>query len=144
MNPFKKKQSKPPYLYHATFPSRVASIQEEGINNNYGSMGVTFMCDSLEGVKQFTHGKFNRWAHEMSAEDVDVITDTEGREFKFPKVVLHDKVAVFVIPTEHLDWEHIHDGTDHNPNFYTAKVYMYADYIKPEWIKETIYIPFES
>lgn len=138
-----KKLPKVPYLYHATYPSRVDSIQEHGITNQFNDRGLIYMCNNLEAIQEFTHNGLNRWSHEFTNE-IDEVIHPDGEVFKVPKVVFHDKVAVFKIDASKLKWQNMFAGDSHNTNFYQSQVYMYAGHINPEWIEELIFIPFEK
>lgn len=129
-----------PYLYHATYPSRVDSIKEQGIINLYNERGLTYLCDSVESIKEFTHGKFERWRFEMTkGVEVRVVN---GEEFSFPKMIVHENVAIFKIDASKLDWDYVYPGDDHNPMFYQSDVYMYGGKIEKDWIQDIIFLPY--
>lgn len=130
------------HYYHATFPSRVESINQAGILSGFNPFGLVFICDSLKDIKAFTHGQLNRWAVEFSKDEKEVMVDELGKKIELPKIIHHDKVAVYQIDASKLDDSKLHESTDHHPGFINGKAYMYQGDIPREALTGITYIPF--
>ena len=101
-------------IYHATWPSKVSDILEEGLKP--GIDGCVYLAGPLPAhaatFVAIRGGEFD------GMEEVEV----DGKMEKFPKMIQHDTIFVFSVDTNDLDPELLHESTDHSqPSFRRAR-----------------------
>jgi len=99
-----------PEIYHATWPSKVSNILEEGLTP--GVDGCVYLAGPLPAhAAQFVAirgGEFD------GMEEMEI----DGKIEKFPKMIQHDTIIVFEVDTNDLDPELLHESTDHSHAFF--------------------------
>ncbi len=97
-------------IFHATWPSKVDQIIEEGLQP--GIDGCVYLAGPLPAhaatFVAIRGGEFDGY------EEVEI----DGKIEKFPKMVNHDKIFVFSVDTDDLDPELLRESTDHSHAFF--------------------------
>ena len=113
-------------IFHATWPSRVNDILDEGLKP--GMDGCVYLAGPLPAhaatFVALRGGEFDGY------EEIEIAGKTE----RFPKIIQHDKIVVFSVDTNDLDPELLHESFDHSPTFFPegTESWFYNGLIDPE------------
>jgi len=108
-------------LYHATWPSRIDSICEEGL-----SPGMYLAGPLFAHAVQFL-------ALRAEIDGVRAV-EVDGLTHWVPNVVENDSIYVFEVDTAELDPDLLHESSDHAASFWheDTKSYWYEGAVGPE------------
>lgn len=118
----------PDVLYHATWPSRVESIQQEGLRSAWEGVYFCAKPHHAAGFLRMRGGEMIGIKKIFHA----------GQMHDVPDIVLHDNIVVFDVDTSGLDPALFSKSEDHvmGFGFYPADLesWVYAGHVPPEAI----------
>ena len=101
--------SVPSVLYHATWPSKVDSIIDDGLLPGFDG------CIYLAGPLPDHAAQFIALRHEIDGmKEMEI----DGVVHQVPNVIEHDTLYVFAVYTDLLDPELLHESGDHAAEFW--------------------------
>tara|TARA_Y100000758_G_scaffold284028_1_gene233225 strand:+ start:398 stop:793 length:396 start_codon:yes stop_codon:yes gene_type:complete len=113
-------------IYHATWPSKVNDILEEGLKPGFD--GCVYLAGPLPAhaatFVALRGGEFD------GTEEIEI----NGKMETVPKMIQHDKIFVFSVESDDLDPDLLHESFDHSATFFPegTESWLYNGPIHPD------------
>ena len=124
-------------LYHATWLSNTASIEEKGLLP--GVDGSVYLAGPQPGhAAQFLVFQ-TQWATDDEGAPILHEVEADGKKYSLPAVVENTHIYVYTVDVKRLDPDRLSPSSDHAAGFFQADTvsYWYDGVIPPEHVRLT-------